>query len=605
MSIFGKILGDSKKAKASVKLEEKLIIDESKNLLDKYINMRKSYETKVIEDEKWYKSRHWDLFENKNEKNKRNNEPEPTTPYLFNTITNKHADLLDNYPKPLFYPREQTDQEEANRLTKIVPVILQKNNFKRTYNKASWTKIKSGLAVYGVFWNNDIENGLGDIDIKKLNLLNTYWDFSVENIQDSRSVFIATLVDDDILQNLYPDKFKDKKEVKTIDIKHYEHEDNIDYKDKSVVIDRYYKKINEDGQKVVHLLKFVGDTILESTEYNIYRNGVQGVDMSQTGLYEHGKYPVVLDICFPEEDLSTGFGFVAIIKNLQMYIDKLDQIIIKNGYLAGKPRYVVSKNSNIKISDLADFSKDVIEAEGTITDEHIKELKTSSLDSFIINHRDRKIAELKETSGANEVSRGETSNSVTAASAIVALQEASNKISRDLVQETYNAYEQIIYLVVELIRQFYTEDRTFRITNEQNQTEFINYNNNNLQGHAIFDIEVKSEKQSPYERAEMNALGKELFGAGFFNPQLIDQALMALELMDFPGKENLKTKMQQLQTMQQQLMQQQQIINKMNAVLTQQTGQDVIASATAPKTVNGVQLDEQTANRLNELKGRV
>ena len=55
--------------------------------------------------------------------------------------------------------------ETAKTLSSILPVVMEYNDFEQTYSDEWWEKLKHGTAVYGVFWNAEKENGLGDIDI--------------------------------------------------------------------------------------------------------------------------------------------------------------------------------------------------------------------------------------------------------------------------------------------------------------------------------------------------------------------------------------------------------------------------------------------------------
>ena len=95
-------------------------------------------------------------------------DPEPASAWLFNSIANKHADAMDNYPEPVILPREYNDKDEAKALSSILPVILERNDFEKTYSDAWWYKLKTGTACYGVFWNNRLEKGKGDSDIKQI-----------------------------------------------------------------------------------------------------------------------------------------------------------------------------------------------------------------------------------------------------------------------------------------------------------------------------------------------------------------------------------------------------------------------------------------------------
>ena len=160
-------------------------------LLKKYRQGKANLEKRVIENEQWFKMRHWEHFR----KNSRAGDPEPASAWLFNSIANKHADAMDNYPEPNVLPREESDRKAAQMLGAILPVILERNQFERTYSDVWWKKLKSGTGIYGVFWNPDRENGLGDIDIRPVDMLNIFWEPGIRDLQDSRDLFTVELRD--------------------------------------------------------------------------------------------------------------------------------------------------------------------------------------------------------------------------------------------------------------------------------------------------------------------------------------------------------------------------------------------------------------------------
>lgn len=581
-------------------------IDKLNETLKKYTQGKKNLESKIIENDRWYRSQHWDLIRG-NSANKDN--PEPVTAYLFNTIANKHADAMDYYPEPNIFEREQDDVQEAQALSKIIPLIIEKNNFRKTYSNAWWYKLKQGCSAYGVFWNPSLEGGLGDIDIQKLDLLNIYWQPGITDIQKSPYLFVVSLVDDEALHQMYPQTKDRISEVKPLEIKTYVSDDTIDLQGKSLLVDAYYKKQTDDGRTVVHLTKFVDNIPLASTE--------DSPDTAQTGLYDHGMYPIILDPLFPEESTPVGFGFIDIIKNPQMYIDKLDQIISKNALQAGKQRTLIKDGGAINEEELADFSRDIIHTQGNCREgEDFATIQAHPLPQFIVQHRENKINELKEIAGNRDFQQGGTAGGVTAMGAILALQEAGNKLSRDMIGDSYSVYTQIVYMCIELIRQFYDEPRMFRIIGDEGNPQYVEYTNQGLKPqplpHAyegegmifnpetrqmepdpnyrpkfrtpIFDIKVKPEKASPFSREAQNELAKELFQMGFFNPELATQAKIALEMMSFEGKDKVyKMVIQngdlyvQMQQMQQQLQQQNQIMQAMNEVIKRTTGRDMFS----------------------------
>jgi hypothetical protein len=173
--------------------------------------------------------------------------------------------------------------------------------------------------------------------------------------------------------------------------------------------------------------------------------------------------------------------------------------------------------------------------------------------------RDAKIEELNDTTGNREWNQGGTTAGVTAASAIAALIETGGKTRRLMNKGSYRAHRERIYMVIERFRQFYTEARYFRITGEGNQ-QYVSYSNQNMAMYSpqgedigkrvpIFDIKVVAQKASPFSTAAQNERAKEFFSAGFFNPQMADQALAALEMMDFEGIDKVKHRIEQNGTM--------------------------------------------------------
>jgi hypothetical protein len=253
-----------------------------------------------------------------------------------------------------------------------------------------------------------------------------------------------------------------------------------------------------------------------------------------------------------------------------MYIDKLQQVILENTIKATKPRFFAKKNVGINIEEFKDGTKDIVWVEGDIDEERLRQIDIQQVSGAAQNILQMKIDELKETSGNRDVSQGSTSGGVTAAAAIAALQEAGNKLSRDLITASYRSYTRECYLAIELMRQFYDETRTFRIVGETGKNEYIQFNNSMMQGQPIppayegqenkegyvqlyrkpvYDIVVKPQKRSPYSKMAQNELAKEMYNLGFFDPQRAEQTMTALELMDFDGIENVKDRVQQGQTL--------------------------------------------------------
>lgn len=528
-------------------------IKKANQTLENYKKGKANLENQIVENEQWYKLRHWDYLSNKENKK---GSVDPVSAWLFNNIANKHADAMDSFPAPNILPREETDKQEAKMLSSIVPVILEQNDYETTYSDVWNDKLKNGTGIYGCFWNSSKLNGLGDIDIRDIDILNLFWEPGIKDIQKSRNIFHIELVDNDVLSDTYP-QLKGKLGTATFNVKSYVYDDTVDTSEKSVVVDWYYKKYS-GGKTLLHYVKYVNDDVLFATEND--------PDFVDRGFYDHGLYPFVFDVLFPVKGTPAGFGYVNIAKSPQEYIDRLDKSILQNAFANTKPRFFIRDDGSVNESEYADFTNDFVHVKGSISEGSIAPILGTGLSSIYVDIRNNKIEELKETTGNRDVSTGGTGG-VTAAAAIAAMQEAGSKLSRDANRKSYGVHRKLILMVIELIRQFYNHSRCFRIIGENGAEEYVRYMNKGIvlqsQGTEmgvdmgyrlpLFDVEVTAQKQSPYSKLSQNELALQLFNAGFFNPQIADQALACLDMMDFDRKQFIMQKISQNGTLYQQL----------------------------------------------------
>lgn len=554
-------------------------IDEAQQTMMKYRSEKQALTNRVVNAEEWWKNNHWERFESDSSGR---SDSRPTSAWLFNSIINKHADFMDNYPQPAILEREESDKEAAKMLSEVVPVILEQNGYDKTYDACSWDKIKAGTAVYGVFWNPEKENGLGDIDIKHLDIANVFWEGGIDDIQKSRNVFVVEMMDLDILEEQYP-KIRGKTQAEILYQPEYLYETNLDTTGKIQVIDWYYKKRVktsvsgiETSKTVLHYCKFIPGHVLYSTEND--------EKLRENGWYDHGKYPFIFDTMFPEKGSPAGFGYLDVMTSPQEYIDKLDQIILKAASMS-KPRFIISNGANVNEEEFADLSKDFIHCAGMVDDSSIRPITPPQIPNAAFEIRAGKIEELKETSGNRDFSQGSTASGVTAASAIAALQEAGSKLSRDMIKKSYMAYSEVVTMTIELIRQFYTLPRCYRITKANGQAQYISLDNEALleqqraaengeilSRRPVFDVKVSAQKASPYSRIANNELAKELFQMGVFNPQLADQAMAVVTMMDFDKRDEVLRKIQENGLMYQQIQQMQDAMAQMAQLIAQTTG---------------------------------
>ena len=561
---------------------------EARATLRRYADGKAALTRRVVEDELWWELRHWETLRRDRRERGKYSAPEPSSAWLFNTLLNKHADVMDNLPEPVVLPREPSDAPAARTLSTVLPAVLENADFYDAYAAQSWEKLKHGTAVYGVFWNPERSGGLGDVDIRGIDLLNIFWEPGVDDVQRSRSLFITELADTELLEQRYPEHAGRLAE-KPIEVARYLHDDSVDLSDKSLVVDWYYKR-RAGGRTLLHYAKFCGDCLLYASEND--------PALRERGFYDHGQYPVVFDALFPEKGSPAGFGYIAVTKDPQMYIDRLSANLLESAMMATKKRFFVSTSTNVNPEQFADWERQIVPVEGELSQARIQEIRLDPISGVYMDLLRQKIAEMKDTAGNRDVNSGGVGSGVTAAAAIAALQEAGNKTSRDLISASFRAHQKVGALCIELMRQFYDAGRVFRVAGEGGEWAFVDFDGSALRGQPlaspfggggaseasdgegifdgpsqspdgdsspgggakyvpdgpfttalsrrpVFDLKIRAQKRNPFSVAETNERAKELYALGFFDPARAAQAAAALEMMDFEGKEAVLAKIRE------------------------------------------------------------
>ena len=521
-------------------------------ILQKYKAGKASVERRTVAAENWWKLR------NSAEERKAHEKDggfQAVSGWLHNVIVSKHADAMDAFPEPNILPREPDDRREARVLSKILPVILEQNAFEKTYSDGMWQKLKTGTGVYRVGWDAEKAGGLGDIAIERVDLLNVFWEPGVRDIQDSAYFFHTKLEDNERLAAQYPE-LRGRLKSAGFAPTRFLYDDSVPADGKSTVIDVYYKK-RSAGRDILHYCKYVGATLLCSTENSDALREAAGETDFPRGLYDHGRYPFIFDSLFPIEGSPCGYGFIDLCRNAQTQIDMLQTAFLKNTMVGAVPRYFQRADGAVNEEEFLNLSNPIVHVSGNLGEDSLRIVDYRPLSGNYLEMRSSVINELRETSGNTETSVGLVNAGVTAASAIAALQEASGKGSRDATRASYRAYAEMIELCIELIRQFYDLPRQFRITGGLGLEQFVSYDNVGLREQPlpapegvdlglrrpVFDVQVVPQRGTAYTRMSQNELALQFYQLGFFSAERSDQALACMSMMEFEGKDEL---MQQL-----------------------------------------------------------
>jgi hypothetical protein len=260
-------------------------------------------------------------------------------------------------------------------------------------------------------------------------------------------------------------------------------------------------------------------------------------DYKPEGYFDHGQYPFVLTPLFVRKGSCLGYGIVDMFKTQQLYSDKLDQIVLKNALMASHNKLLVTEASGFDTEDLRDWSKEVHRGESL---NGVTWFSTPPLPAYIIGYIENIREGIKQESGANDFSRGMPTGGITAASAISALQEMSNKRSRTISRILHEAFRDAVRLEIQVEREFnfFTRQVSVTIEGETRRMDFesamlVNF----LPGQVAIPIEflitIKAQQESKSTAASQNELVLRMLQSGVMRPE------QAVELMVFDGKEQL------------------------------------------------------------------
>lgn len=527
-------------------------VKEAMRTLMEYKSAKATTDQRIIKAQEWWRQRNWDqIFR---DRGVIGTQPHKTsTGWLKTAVITAHADYMEAYPEPLFLARNQEDEAEAAHLSEIIPVILNQINFEETYSDVGWQKLTEGTGIYGVTWDGQAQHGMGEISVVKINALNFYAEPGIEDVQDSANVFCVRMEDNRRLEAMYPE-LQGKLSGPEMQPNSYEPLDEQDHGNKSLVVDWYYKKHN--GQKeVLHYCKFVGENVLYASEND--------QSMQQSGYYAHGLYPFIVDPLLPDAETIYGQGLIDEGKGAQTDIDTMSQAMVTNAVANATPRYFMRQDGGVNADQFLDWSKPIIDCNANLGSDSLQRVEVPQMDGNTLSFYQSKIDEIKFVTGNTDAANGEIPSGITSGVALAAVYEHSGKRSKDSNKASYRAMKQLYLMMVELMRQFYTMDRQFRIVGEDGMVSYMHYTNAGLMMRTqmtpygmtyrlpLFDVDAHVQRENAYTRMALNDLATQFYQMGLFNPMAAPQALSMLRMMEFTGKDKIVRMIQQnfMQTM--------------------------------------------------------
>ena len=492
-------------------------------LFDEFRSAYRQEWLRLENNERIYRGDHWYDVPVTDE-----HEPRPVTPIIQSTVENVSADLMDQVPEAHIRPECGADSHVAQ----VVEAVIRRNHdvagYPVEYQKLVHDLLVGGYCVQEVGYDPSLNDGLGGAFIRHVDDRSILFDPLCDDMQEGRAVFKISLRTREWFKDRYPEKYAEMGEdpYAASDAP----EDDIlrgDRRDSVLLLEYWWKTpTDKEGVFAVHMALIAGGVVLADSR-----------DTKPQGYFAHGMYPFVLTPLYMRKGSALGFGIVDLFEKQQRYADKLDQIVLKNAFMASHNKLLVTEASGFDEEDLKDWSKEVHRGESL---NGVTWFSTPPLPAYLMTYIQRIREDIKEESGANDSSRGNFRQGVTAASAIQALQIASTKRARMATAQLYEAYRQAVRMEIEVEKEFnfYRRPVTIMILGEE-KTEYFDSSlfvrrDEGYEGLPVeFFISVKAAKKDPFSVSAQNELILQLIQAGAVDPKL------GIDLMTFEGKDEL------------------------------------------------------------------
>lgn len=524
-------------------------------------------------------------------------QPEPSVPIIHSTIENLEADLYQDLPDCYVKPQDGLKEADARIINMVLHRQLEDCDFNEHYFEAThelllygWTVFEVGYELKGVADAHNFRTG--GVFIRHVPSRSIMFDPTTSRVQDNRVVFKFERHPRHWFKKHYPDKF-DKMSIDPENLNDRaqsadDPQNNIvDSDDSMIFIEMWYREFDaKENRYHVHMAQFAGGVEVANS-----------ATVKREGMYEHGLYPFELDVLYPRVGTPFGNGIADIHAGLQMYSDKLNQIIMMSALRSSRGRVFISTANEEAYDDITDFSKEAIKV-NDITG--VQWFQDKPLPQYLMNYLTYLQQAIKEESGTNDQSRGIPGGGVTAGSAISALQTMATKRSSKVAERRQQMFKRLAAMAIDTLADCALIPYLAVLTVDGNSTELTidsklfkaMQEDGRTPTRQIF---IRVARQTRYAKQQNNDLALQFMQMA--SGQNSDFTPF-IEMMDFEDKELVLQKIRaSQQTMMAQLMQQNQQLMQQLEQMQQELSsyKQTMQRAQAAMATRGAQQEQDLA----------
>lgn len=425
--------------------------------------------------------------------------PDPVVNYVAYIVDQKAPQLTNNRPTGLIMPTTQEDEEAAKVFTQVTDVISERVNFDDKIDEVARTGLLLGTGWFKVYWDNSLSGGSkargtiwkGDVSIDTPDPTNIYPDPQANNVQDCRFIIYAVPKTTQWIKQQFNVKVDPEQSFLT-DV--YNRPSKDYSKDRVLFYEYWYK-----DEKGVHVIYAAGGKVLKKIP----------------NVYKHGKYPFVTFLAKKKRKSLWGIGEPKNIMSNQKLLNKFMELMTVNQLLTANPIALIDAQSGI--DDKKWTNKPGLKVKAKNATNAVKWLEPPKMSTDTPRLIEKMTEFIERMGGIYDSLTGETPSGVTAATAISLLQEQGSIPIKGIARNLYRSIKDVYELMIELVKENYTETRYIRITGEDGQNEFVEFKASQY-AEIPFDVKVTAGSSTPTSKAYIAQLSTDLFDKGVLLP---------------------------------------------------------------------------------------
>ena len=507
---------------------------------------------------------------------------------LKSTINNVVADQMLSMPEAKLMPETAEMQEAADDLQDMVHyVVYCANDFEQMHYRRCEDFYGPGTAVTQIAWDEDMNYGRGEVALIRWPIEAFLWDPTAENIQDCRAVMKVSWRPQSWYREHYPDAGKyvgcDNGTHNNVGMTDgQEDAEHASDEKRALMIEYWWREYDAKKRRyTVNVALAAGNALLE-----VKRN-----------VYNHGMYPFVVDVHDHIEGSLAGDGLVRELTPMMRYINRYQSYVDMNLRMSSKGRLLVRRGSGIDKEALTDWENDVIEGDN-ITPDNLQWLQNQPFNNMINQAMLQMQTDLKQDSGANQFTRGETTGGIVSGKAINSLIQAGGKVASMRTEQLKYGFKQIVEQIVWLMSQFYDDKRVVMITGRKaavkvDTEKLFGKKSKGAVNPPPYTVQIEVSSRDPQRIANQNQMFMEAYTMSAQAQQFFPLSSL-FNILNLDGKDKIlpviranEHYQEQMQALQQQLEQMGQQMEQMQA-----------ENQNLKKTVN------QTTNALAQMSAR-